>query len=70
MGCAIKNQVAAVFGDDVFEAIKSSRTWSQESGEIETRCLKVDVFPAQLMLISLTVGWTSCYHFVNSVYRS
>lgn len=70
VGCAVKNQIAVVFGDDVFEAITSSQTWSQETGEIETRCLKVDAFPAQLMVISVTVDWTSCYHFVNSVYRS
>ncbi|GFF64886.1 hypothetical protein IFM60648_01418 [Aspergillus lentulus] len=40
VGCAIKNQIAVEYGDDVFEAITSSRTWSQETGEIETRCLK------------------------------
>lgn len=66
----MKNQITVAFGDDVFEAITSSEAWSLETGEIETRCLKVDVFPAQLMMISLTVGWTSCYHFVNSIYRS
>jgi hypothetical protein len=70
VGCAVKNQIAVAFGEDVFEAITSSQAWSQETGEIETKCLKVDVYPAQLMMISLTVSWTSCYHFVNSIYRS
>lgn len=70
VGCAVKNQIATVFGIDVFEAVTSSHAWSQDTGEIETRCLKVDVYPAQLMMISLTIGWTSCYHFVNSLYRS
>lgn len=70
VGCAIKNQIAAVFGDDVFEAVATSRMWGQDTGEIETKCLKVDVYPAQLMMISLTVDWTSCFHFVNSLYRS
>ncbi|CAI7626058.1 unnamed protein product [Penicillium pancosmium] len=37
-GCAVKNQVAVAFGDDVFEAITSSQAWKQETGEIETRC--------------------------------
>jgi hypothetical protein len=68
--CAVKNQIAAAFGVDVFEAVTSSHKWSQDTGEIETRCLGVDVYPAQLMMISLTIGWTSCYHFVNSLYRS
>lgn len=70
MGCAVKNQIAVVFGDDVFEAITSSQAWSQETGGIEARCVKTDVHPAQLMMISLTVGWTSCYNFVNLIYRS
>ncbi|KAK1138877.1 hypothetical protein N8T08_001704 [Aspergillus melleus] len=68
--CAVKNQIAVAFGDDVFEAITSSQTWSQETGEIETGCVKADIYPAQVMMISLTVGWTSCYNFVNSIYRS
>lgn len=70
VGCAIKNQIAPVFGNDVFEAVATSYMWSQDTGEIETKCLKVDVYPAMLMVISLTVGWTSCFHFVNSLYRS
>ncbi|KJZ70986.1 hypothetical protein HIM_09641 [Hirsutella minnesotensis 3608] len=68
--CAVKNQIAPAFGVDVFEAVTSSHKWGQDTGEIETRCLGVDVYPAQLMMISLTIGWTSCYHFVNSLYRS
>jgi hypothetical protein len=68
VGCAVKNQIALVFGEDVFEAVAASNMWSQGTGEIETKCLKVDVYPPLLMIISLTVGWTSCYQFVNSVY--
>lgn len=52
----MKNQIAAAFGDDVFEVITSSLEWRQDTWEIETRCLKVDVYPAQLMMVSLTVG--------------
>lgn len=66
----MKNQIAAAFGDDVFEAITSSQLWDQETGKIETRCVAADIYPAQLMVITLTVGWTSCYNFVNSIYRS
>ncbi|KAJ6168020.1 hypothetical protein N7497_000863 [Penicillium chrysogenum] len=40
VGCAVKNQIAVAFGEDVFEAITSSQAWSQETGEIETKCLK------------------------------
>ncbi|PVH91526.1 hypothetical protein DM02DRAFT_545680 [Periconia macrospinosa] len=68
VGCAVKNQIALLFGDDVFEAVVTSHMWTQDTGEIETKCLKVDVYPALLMVISLTVGWTSCYQFVNSAY--
>jgi hypothetical protein len=66
----VKNQIASVFGDDVFEAVARSQTWSQDTGEIETKCLTVDVHPALLMVITLTVDWTSCFHFVRSLYRS
>jgi len=67
--CALKNQIASVFGNDIFEAVTASHMWSQDTGEIKTKCLKVDVFPALVMVISLTVSWTSCYQFVRSLYE-
>ena len=70
VGCAVKNQIASEFGDDVFGAVMASHTWSQDTGEIETKCLSVDVYPGQLMVISLAVDWTAGLKFVNSLYRS
>lgn len=70
MGCTVKNQIIVVFSNNVFKAIISSQTWSQETREIKIRYLKMDAFPAQLIIISMTVDWISCYHFINSVYRS
>ena len=42
VGCAVKNQIIVAFGEDVFEAITSSQTWTQETWEIETGRLRVD----------------------------
>ncbi|ORX95374.1 hypothetical protein BCR34DRAFT_199159 [Clohesyomyces aquaticus] len=70
IGCAVKSQIAVEFGQDVFEAVESSNLWTQDTGEIETKCLKVDVFPGQFMILGLTIGWTRCYEFMNSLYRS
>ncbi|KAL5405584.1 hypothetical protein PMIN04_012298 [Paraphaeosphaeria minitans] len=66
----IKSQIAAEFGQDVFEAAESSNLWTQDTGEIETKCLKVDVYPGQFMVLGLAIGWTRCYEFMNSLYRS
>ncbi|KAF9728553.1 hypothetical protein PMIN02_012103 [Paraphaeosphaeria minitans] len=70
IGCAVKSQIAAEFGQDVFEAAESSNLWTQDTGEIETKCLKVDVYPGQFMVLGLAIGWTRCYEFMNSLYRS
>ncbi|OQD95774.1 hypothetical protein PENVUL_c104G03253 [Penicillium vulpinum] len=61
VGCAVKNQIAVAFGEDVFEAITSSQAWSQETGEIETKYLKVDAYPAQLMMMSLTLHLSAAF---------
>lgn len=64
----MKSQIAAAFGDDIFEAVTSSQLWNQETGEIETRYIKADIYLAQLMVVTLTVGWISYYNFVISIY--
>lgn len=57
--CAIESQIAVAFGDNVFEAITSSQAWSQEIGEIETKYVQANIYLAQLLMIGMTVGWTS-----------
>jgi len=38
----MKNQIASVFGDEVFEAIAVSHIWNQDPEEMATKCVKVD----------------------------
>jgi len=65
----MKNEIASKFGDDVFDAVAASHTWDQNAEETGTTCIKVDVYPGLVMVISLTISWTPCFQFVKLLYR-